>query len=73
MDWHDFSRRWHDAEDIQKWRSVNALSAAFAVLVGLLLSRAWVQRGASFASNLLLHWTIFAWLAWSAFPAPPTI
>jgi len=68
INWHDFSRRWHDVEDIQKWRSINALSAAFAILLGLLLSRAWVRREVSFASN-----TMFAWLAWSAFPAPPTI
>ena len=26
------------------------------------------KKGPSFRSNLLLHWMLFAWLAWSAFP-----
>jgi len=36
------------------------------VLLWLQLVRTW--RKSSFPRNLLFHWTLFAWLAWYAFP-----
>jgi hypothetical protein len=69
VNWYDFSKRWHDIDDIQHWRSLYVINGAWAILVGLMLLRIWVQQRSSYASNLLLHWTLFAWLAWYAFPA----
>jgi hypothetical protein len=69
IDWHDLSRRWHDTEDIHKWRTLGVINGALAVLIGLMLLRIRGLQRSSFASNLLLHWGLFAWLAWCAFPA----
>jgi hypothetical protein len=69
IDWRDFSKRWHDVEDIQRWRTLGLINAGLAVLVGLMLLRIRDRHRSSFSLNLLLHWTLFAWLAWSAFPA----
>src|SRR5215471_19450929 len=69
IDWHDLSRRWHDIEDIQKWRTLGAINAVLAVVIGFILQRIRDHQRSSFASNLLLHWGLFAWLAWCAFPA----
>ena len=69
----DYSRRWHDVEDIQKWRFANGMSGALAIVVGIFLLRAWIPQTPSYAMNLLLHWTMFAWFTWCAFPFPPTI
>src|SRR5215467_16078814 len=67
--WNDFSKRWHDIEDIQKWRTLGLINGGMAVAVGLMLLRIRYLQRSSFASNLILHWGLFAWLAWCAFPA----
>jgi hypothetical protein len=69
IDWNDLSRCWHDIEDIQKWRTLGAINAVVAVVIGFMLLRIRDHKRSSFASNLLLHWGLFAWLAWCAFPA----
>jgi hypothetical protein len=73
IDWHDLSRHWHDIEDLQKWRLVNGVSGALAVVIGLMLLWARLLRTPSFAFSVLVHWITFAWLAWRAFPASPTL
>jgi hypothetical protein len=40
---------------------------AWLVLLGAMFGRNW-KRESSFKSNLLLHWILFAWLGWYAFP-----
>ncbi len=44
--------------------AVNVVWAAFLILG---FSRGW-KRSPSFAYSLFLHWMLFAWLAWYAFP-----
>ena len=47
--------------------TVCAGNLVWAVLIGGLLL-GFRSRQASFRTNLLLHWVLFAWLAWYAFP-----
>jgi hypothetical protein len=43
------------------------VNAAWIALLWLIFGRYW-KREPSFKINLLLHWILFAWLAWYAFP-----
>lgn len=43
---------------------LNALSICF---LGLVFATNWGKES-SFGINLVLHWILFAWLAWIAFP-----
>ncbi len=47
--------------------SVCAINVLWISLLGLLFIRSW-KRNPSFPSSLALHWLLFAWLAWYAFP-----
>jgi len=47
--------------------SVCAINAVWIFFLGSFLIRA-RKRSPSFAQNLALHWLLFAWLAWYAFP-----
>jgi hypothetical protein len=40
---------------------------AWLVFLWAMFGRSW-KRESSFKTNLLLHWILFAWLAWYAFP-----
>ncbi len=42
------------------------ISSAWLALLWSLIVRCWRQP--SFTTNLLLHWVLFAWLGWYAFP-----
>jgi hypothetical protein len=44
-----------------------AANVASIALLALIFGRNW-NREPSFRTNLLLHWSLFAWLAWFAFP-----
>jgi hypothetical protein len=46
---------------------VCAVNAVWIALLALAFSRSWKQP-LSFGYSLLLHWVLFAWLAWYAFP-----
>ena len=48
-------------------RLVCGVNFAWIVLLFFGFARAW-QRKPSFKFSLLLHWMLFAWLAWYAFP-----
>jgi hypothetical protein len=65
-----FAIIWREAlrfHSFQHLLSVGGINLTWAASVGALLARNW--RGpSSFGSNLLLHWALFAWLAWYAFP-----
>ena len=39
IDWHDYSKHWHDVQDIQKWQSLAEINGVWAGLVGLMLLR----------------------------------
>jgi hypothetical protein len=43
------------------------VNAAWIAFLWLIFARYW-KREPSFKINLLLHWVLFAWLAWYAFP-----
>jgi hypothetical protein len=46
---------------------VCAVNTAWVILLGLGFARSWTGSS-SFRFNLFLHWMLFAWLAWYAFP-----
>jgi hypothetical protein len=46
---------------------VCAVNVVWAVLLALSFIRAW-KNASTFKSSLFLHWMLFAWLAWYAFP-----
>ncbi len=46
---------------------VAAITVAWVALLGTVFARYW-RRESSFSLNLILHWLLFAWLAWYAFP-----
>jgi hypothetical protein len=46
---------------------VCAVNIAWVALLALAFARSW-KRPPSFAYSLFLHWMLFAWLAWCAFP-----
>jgi hypothetical protein len=43
------------------------VNAAWIAFLWLIFAQYW-KREPSFKINLLLHWVLFAWLAWYAFP-----
>ena len=43
------------------------INAVWLLTLGVLFARTWKAQP-SFRTNLLLHWLLFAWLAWFAFP-----
>jgi hypothetical protein len=43
------------------------VNIGWAAFLGLIFARSW-NRPPSFRFNLFLHWMLFAWLAWYAFP-----
>jgi hypothetical protein len=45
---------------------VCAINVAWIVILAVSIARC--QRANSFASNLIFHWLLFAWLGWFAFP-----
>lgn len=44
------------------------VNAAWIAALTALLWRCWRKNNISFPSSLLVHWVLFAWLAWWAFP-----
>jgi hypothetical protein len=46
---------------------VCAVNAGWMVFLALAFARGW-KKQSSFRFSLFLHWTLFAWLAWYAFP-----
>ncbi|MGA7841780.1 MAG: hypothetical protein WCA34_12720, partial [Candidatus Acidiferrales bacterium] len=46
---------------------VCAVNVAWAAFLVLAFARTW-KKPSSFAYSLFLHWMLFAWLAWYAFP-----
>ena len=46
--------------------TICAINSAWLLVLWIKFIRRW--RGVSFAENLWLHWMLFAWLAWYAFP-----
>jgi hypothetical protein len=47
--------------------SVCMINIAWIALLSVMFARSW-KAGPSFKMNLLVHWMLFAWLAWYAFP-----
>jgi hypothetical protein len=43
------------------------VNVAWAAVLMFAFGRAW-KKGCSFRTSLFLHWMLFAWLAWYAFP-----
>jgi hypothetical protein len=56
-----------DYEGIEYTRAVCFINLIWIVLLAIAFLRV-RKTGSSFRSNLMLHWTLFAWLAWYAFP-----
>jgi hypothetical protein len=54
-------------EGIEHTRLVCIVNIAWVVFLALGFASDWKARP-SFKSNLFLHWMLFAWLAWYAFP-----
>jgi hypothetical protein len=46
---------------------VCVVNAVWLAVLWVMFARAW-NREPSFKTNLFLHWLLFAWLAWYAFP-----
>jgi hypothetical protein len=51
----------------QYTHAVCAINVAWAVFLLLAFARSW-KKPPSFVYSLFLHWMLFAWLAWYAFP-----
>ena len=47
--------------------AVCVINAGWAVLLAFLFAQSW-KKPSTFKLNLFLHWMLFAWLAWYAFP-----
>jgi hypothetical protein len=65
-----FRSGWSDGMSYQGSKYTNAFlggNVASIALLGLLFARN-RKREPSFSTNLLIHWSLFAWLAWFAFP-----
>jgi hypothetical protein len=54
-------------EGAEYTRVVCVVNFAWATFLSLAFTRAW-KGGSSFTTSLFLHWMMFAWLAWYAFP-----
>jgi hypothetical protein len=65
-----FALGWRDGLAVQGARynyGVGVINALWIMVLWLLSS--WSRKGEpSFRTNLVLHWAMFAWLAWYAFP-----
>jgi len=65
-----FAVGWRDGLAVQGASynyGVGVINALWIAILWLLFS--WSRRGEpSFRTNLVLHWAMFAWLAWYAFP-----
>jgi hypothetical protein len=48
--------------------AVCAVNVGWVVFLALAFARVWKKPTSSFGFSLLLHWTLFAGLAWYAFP-----
>jgi hypothetical protein len=48
-------------------RFVCLANVAWSSLLCIAFARAW-KNGSTFLTNLILHWAVFAWLSWYAFP-----
>jgi len=65
-----FVSGWQYGLDYQGARYTSIVAIINVVFVTFLIAaffRNW-SRGPSFKRNLILHWVLFAWLAWYAFP-----
>jgi len=65
-----FVAGWKDGIAVQGARynySVSAINFVWIIGLWVLFGRNW-KAESSFRSNLLVHWLLFAWLAWYAFP-----
>jgi hypothetical protein len=54
-------------EGIRYVRVVCAVNVVWAISLGMMLARS-RSRSPSFRFSVILHWWLFAWLAWYAFP-----
>lgn len=65
----DFIFEWHYGIQYRGWRHTIALYMIDVVWLALLyLGALRTLRRPSFKATLFLHWLLFAWLAWYAFP-----
>ena len=66
----DFAGGWHYG---LKYQGANytfwvcAANTAWLLVLGFLFARSW-RRPPSFMNNVVVHWLLFAWLGWYAFP-----
>jgi hypothetical protein len=66
--WFVFSWKWGIQFQGRKYAvTISAINATWIVGLGAALWRS-SRTSASFYSNLVVHWFLFAWLAWCAFP-----
>jgi hypothetical protein len=63
LGWRDAAKYWGVTYTV----TVCLVNAAWATLLGLWFHKRWNVTPA-FAESLLLHWMLFAWLCWYAFP-----
>jgi hypothetical protein len=66
----DFVTSWNwglHYQGIRYLRVVCAVNVAWAAFLVFAFARSW-KAPSTFRSNLFLHWMLFAWLAWFAFP-----
>jgi len=66
----DFIAGWNwglQYQGSQYAHAVCAINVAWAVFLVLVFARSW-KKPPSFVCSLFLHWMLFAWLAWYAFP-----
>ena len=54
-------------EGVEYTRAVCLVSLIWATFLVCYLARTW-RRGSTFAASLFVHWALFAWLGWYAFP-----
>jgi hypothetical protein len=54
-------------EGAEYTRAVCFVNVAWATFLVFAFGRTW-KNGSSFKTSLFLHWMLFAWLAWYAFP-----
>jgi hypothetical protein len=65
-----FVAGWKDGIAVQGARynySVSAINVVWIIGLWVMVGRNWKVES-SFKSNVLIHWLLFAWLAWYAFP-----
>jgi hypothetical protein len=57
-----------NAQGIDYTYAAFVVNITWAAALGWIFFRRWKVGGSSLKSNLVLHWMLFAWLAWFAFP-----